>query len=139
MPTVREGQPSGIGGWLLLLVVLLLVWGPIGVGMVASNALGALSVRGPSLALVLGVRLLVTAFGIAAGIALVARRGPAVTMAKAAIALSAATDLVVYTTPYFPNNRMPGDTPIYIGVSLAYHGLWLAYLFRSSRVRNTYG
>ena len=48
------------------------------------------------------------------------------------------TTVVVYTTPYFPNNRMPGDTPFYVAASLAYHGAWLAYLFRSRRVRNTY-
>jgi len=80
----------------------------------------------------------VTAFGIAAGIALIARRGPAVTMAKLALVLSGATDLVVYGTPYFPSNRIPGDTPLYVAASLAYHGLWLVYLFRSTRVKNTY-
>jgi hypothetical protein len=33
---------------------------------------------------------------------------------------------------------MPGDTIYYIGASLAYHAAWLAYLFRSRRVKNTY-
>jgi hypothetical protein len=80
----------------------------------------------------------VTAFGLAAGIALAMRRGPAVLMANTSLVLSAATDLLVYTTPYFPSNRMPGDTPLYVAASLTYHGLWLAYLFRSARVKNTY-
>ena len=59
-------------------------------------------------------------------------------MARAAIIASAATDAFVYSTPVFPSNRMPGDTPLYLTASLAYHAVWLAYLFRSRRVRNTY-
>jgi len=47
-------------------------------------------------------------------------------------------DLVIYLSPYFPSNRMPGDAPLYVAASLAYHGAWLAYLFRSKRVRNTF-
>jgi uncharacterized protein DUF2569 len=135
----RGEGPQAIGGWLLLLCVLLLVWGPVSLGLVAANALSALSVRGLSLAVVIAVRILVAAFGIAAGIALITGRGGAATLAKLALTLSAATDVIVYLTPYFPNNRIPGDTPFYVAVSLAYHGIWLAYLFRSKRVKNTYG
>jgi len=131
-------EPHGIGGWLLVLCGLLLVWGPLSSALIASNALSALALRGRSLAVVLIARTLITSFGVAAGLALLIRRGPAVTMAKAALILSAVTDVVVYTTPYFPNNRMPGDTPFYVAASLAYHGAWLAYLMRSERVRNTY-
>ena len=138
MTAIEQRQPHGVGGWLLVLCALLLVWGPISFGLVASNALPALSVRGLPLALILATRVIVTAFGIAAGIALITRQGPAVTMAKVALVLSGATDLVVYGTPYFPSNRMPGDTPLYVAASLAYHGFWLAYLFRSKRVANTY-
>jgi hypothetical protein len=81
----------------------------------------------------------VCAFGIAAGLALLRRLPSAVTIAKAALVASAATDLFVYATPYFPSNRLPGDTPIYVAVSLAYHAIWLTYLFTSKRVRDTYG
>ena len=129
---------AGIGGWLLVLCLLLLVWGPVRSAVVASNALGALSVRGPSLAAALVALVLATSFGVAAGIALLTKRGPAVAIGKAALILSAALDLVIYSTSYFPSNRMPGDAPIYIAASLSYHGAWLAYLFRSRRVRNTY-
>jgi hypothetical protein len=131
-------QPRGIGGWLLVLCFLLLVWGPVRGGLVGSNALSVLSVRGPSLAVALAALTLVTSFGVAAGIALLSRHGPAVPMARTALFLSAAMDLVIYLSPYFPSNRMPGDTPFYVAASLAYHGIWLAYLFRSKRVRNTY-
>jgi len=129
---------DGIGGWLLVLCLLLLVWGPVRSALVAANALEALSVRGPSLAAALVALVLVTSFGVAAGIAMLTKRGPAVAMAKAALILSAALDLVIYTTSYFPSNRMPGDAPFYVAASLSYHGAWLAYLFRSRRVRNTF-
>jgi hypothetical protein len=130
--------PQGIGGWLLVLCLLFLVWRPVNSALVASGALAALSVRGPSLAVGLVALTLVTSFGVAAGIGLMTRRGPAVAMAKAALILSAAIDLVVYTSSYFPSNRMPGDTPLYIAASLTYHGIWLSYLFRSKRVKRTY-
>jgi len=60
-------------------------------------------------------------------------------MAKASLILSAASDVFVYTTPYFPSNRMPGDTTYYVIASLVYHFGWVAYLARSKRVRATFG
>jgi hypothetical protein len=135
---LEEGHLRGVRGWLLVLCALLLIWEPISFALIAANTLPALSVRGLPLAVGLLARTGVTAFGIAAGIALITRRGPAVAMATLALMLSAATDLVVYATPYFPNNRMPGDTPFYVAASIAYHGIWLTYLFRSTRVKNTY-
>jgi hypothetical protein len=130
--------PSGIGGWLLVLCGLLIVWQPISLGLVASGLLDALPVRGLPLALVLTARLLVTAFGIAAGLALLSRRPAAPTMAKASLVASAAIDVFVYTTPYFPNNRLPGETPLFVIASLVYYTIWVAYLFRSKRVRHTF-
>ena len=132
------GTRQGIGGWLLLLVVLLLVWGPLSLGLVASAAMAALPIRGLPLGILLVVRVMVTAFGIAAGLALASRRGIAVPMAIAALVLSSLMDLLVYLTPYFPSNRMPGDTPLYVAASLLYHGAWLGYLVRSERVRQMY-
>lgn len=133
----RRG-PDGVGGWLLLLCRLLVVFHPLSLAVTASNALSALSVRGTAVASVLMLRLAVVGFGMAAGRALQAVRPGAVTLANAALLLSAATDVFVYTTPYFPNNRLPGESAIYVAASLAYHGVWLTYLARSSRVRNTY-
>jgi hypothetical protein len=133
-----RGSQNGVGGWLLVLCLLLLVWHPLNFAIAAAGALDALPLRGTPLALVLAARLLVTAFGVAAGIALLALRPAAVTLAIAALALSAASDLFVYTTSYMPSNRLPGDTTWYITLSLLYHGAWLLYLVRSTRVRNTY-
>jgi len=129
---------SGVGGWLLLLAALLIVWQPLSLGLVASSALEALPLRGLPLALVLLLRLVVTAVGIAAGLALAGRRPGAVELAKVSLALSAATDVFVYTTPYFPNNRFPGETPYYVAASLIYYGAWMAYLYRSKRISTTF-
>ena len=129
---------AGVGGWLLVLCLLLVVWQPLSFGLLASGLLNRLAIRGWPFAFVLVLRLLVTAFGIAAGLALFGRHPAAVSMAKASLVASAATDVFVYTTSYFPNNRVPGDTTIVLLASLAYHAIWLAYLFRSTRVRNTF-
>jgi hypothetical protein len=56
----------------------------------------------------------------------------------ASLALSAAMDVFIYTTPFYPSNRQPGDTPLYVGASLAYYSAWTLYLMRSRRVRNTF-
>jgi Ca2+/H+ antiporter len=129
---------DGVGGWLLLLCRLLVVFHPLSLAVTASGALGALSVRGTAVASILILRLIVVGFGMAAGRALQHVQPGAVTLAKAALLASAAMDLFVYTTPFFPNNRVPGDTPLYVAATLAYHGAWLLYLTRSTRVRATY-
>jgi len=131
--------PIGVRGWLLLLALLLVVWQPVSLALVASHLVDAIAIRGLPLALVLLLRLVVTAFGIAAGIALLAQRPSAVTLAKASLLATAAVDLFVYLTPFFPNNRFPGETPYYVAGSIAYCGVWLMYLSRSRRVRNTFG
>ena len=133
----RRG-PDGVGGCLLLLCRLLVVFHPLSLAVTASSGLSALSVRGTAVGLILLLRLAVVGFGMAAGRALQNVQPGAVTLAGAALLLSAATDLFVYATPYFPNNRPPGDTVYYVAASLAYHGAWLAYLMRSRRVRATY-
>jgi hypothetical protein len=128
-----------IGGWLLLLCRLLIVFHPLSLAVTASSVLNALFVRGAPVAVLLLLRLGVVALGVAAGRALQHLRPDAVALARLALLLSAATDLFVYTTPYFPSNRLPGDTTFYVAASLAYHGAWLAYLARSKRVRQTFG
>src|SRR5262249_2554876 len=119
--TEATARPAGVRGWLLLLCALLLVGQPLAFALSASTALVSVPVRGVSLALVITLRLLVTGSGIAAGLALLARRGGAVLLAKAAIVASLATDVFVYATPYYPSNRLPGDTLWYVAGSLAYH------------------
>ena len=131
-------QRDRVGGWLGLLCRVLVLWQPLSLGLVASSALNSLYIRGWPLAAAIVVRLAVAAFGIAAGLALWQRRPGAVTLAKASLLLSAAGDVFVYTTPYFPNNRPPGDTALILPGSLVWYGIWLMYLWRSKRVRRTF-
>jgi len=138
-PLRHDTGRGGVGGWLLLLCRLLIVFHPLSLAVTASSVLNALFVRGAPVAIVLILRLVVVAFGVAAGLALQNLRPDAVALARLALLLSAATDVFVYTTPYFPSNRFPGDTTFYVVASLAYHGAWLAYLARSTRVRQTFG
>ena len=127
------------GGWLLVLSRLLIVFHPLALAVTASNALGSWSSpRATTVALILLLRLVVVGFGMAAGRALQSLQPGAVTLATAALLASAATDVFIYMTPYFPNNRPPGDTPLYVAATLAYHGAWLVYLTRSKRVRAIY-
>ena len=141
-PASGGGAPrevkEAVRGWLLVFCLLLLFWQPLSLALVASRALDALPVVGLPLALLLAGRVLVAASGIAAGLALVGRRPGAVALAKTALVLSAGMDAIVYLTPYFPNNRAPGETTLYVAASLIYSGLWLAYLVRSDRVRRIY-
>ena len=121
-----------------MLCRLLVVFHPLSLAITASNAMSALPARGTAVGLILLLRLVVVGFGMAAGRALQTVQTGAVNMARAALAASVATDVFVYTMPYFPSNRMPGDTIYYVAATLAYHGAWLAYLSRSRRVRATY-
>jgi hypothetical protein len=135
---VEESTPRGIGGWLQVLCRMLILWHPIIYGLASASAINAIAVRGPSVAFVLVARLLVVAYGIAAGMALQSKRSGAVRLAVTSLSLSAAMDVFVYTTPYFPSNRMPGETPLYVAGSVAYYGAWIAYLQRSKRVGCTF-
>ena len=135
MNTVNQ---NNLPGWLLILCLLLLVYQPLSLALATSRALEALLVRGLPMLLVIVAQGLVTAFGIAAGLALVGRRPGAVTLAKCSLGLSAATDVFVDTTHFLPSNRFVGNTPFYVAGSLVYYGSWLAYLFRSRRARDIF-
>ena len=121
-----------------MLCGLLLIWQPISTGLVTSSALDSVAIRGLPAALILILRIIVTGFGVGAGLALIGRRPGAVGMAMVSLIASAATDMIVYLTPYFPSHRAPGETPLYVLVSLAYGTVWMIYLIRSKRVQRTF-
>jgi hypothetical protein len=127
-----------VRGWLLVLCALLLVWQPLSLGLTMAGQVDKVSLRGPGLAVILLARLLAAGLGIAAGLSLLQVKPGAVTIAKASLAYSALVDVIVYATPYSPSNRPPGDATIILAASLAYYGVWFAYLTRSKRVRTTY-
>ena len=125
-------------GWLLVLCALLLVWQPLNLGLTMAGLVDELSRRGPGLAVILLARLLAAGLGIAAGLSLFQLKPGAVTLGKASLAFSAIIDVIVYATPYSPNNRPPGDATIILAGSLIYYGVWFAYLSRSRRVKMTF-
>jgi hypothetical protein len=127
----RPSTPAGV----TLLCLLLLLVHPLLFALSGANDLAALSVRGWPLAFVLLLQLAVTALGIAAGLALWQLKPGAVTIAIGSLALSAAVDIFVRLTSYVPLNRVPGEAPFYVGVSMAYYGGWMLYLWRSDRVK----
>jgi hypothetical protein len=113
------------------------VWEPLQFAVAASTGIESVRVRGAAVAVILLVRGSVTAFGAAAGIAIVRRRQAAIRMTIAALVAAAAVDLFIELTPFFPTNRIPGDAPLYAAASALFYGAWVVYVMRSSRVRRT--
>jgi hypothetical protein len=126
-----------VRGWLLVLCVLLLVWQPFSLALTTAGTLDDLSRRGSGLAMILVARLFAAGLGIAAGLSVFQRTPGALSIARASLVFSAAVDVLVYATPYYPNNRPAGDATLILMASLAYYAVWLTYLARSKRVRST--
>ena len=121
-------------GWLLVLSRVLIIWEPLEFAVAAFGALNAIAVRGLPVALVLLVRLAATALSVAAGRAMYDRNSSGPRLATVALALTGATRLFAYLTPYFPSNRLPGQTSLYVAVVIVYYGGGLAYLTWSKQV-----
>jgi hypothetical protein len=111
------------------------VWQPLSFALIASTLLNRIPLRGTPFVVVLVARIVVVGFGIAAGLALLARRPAGVVLAKLSLAITAALDVFVDATSYFPTNFVPGEAPIYAIASILYAVVWIAYLTRSRRVR----
>lgn len=127
-------EPGRAAGLLWLLALLLTVWEPVSFALVAAGAFNAISVRGFPVAVMLLARLAGTALAFAAGRALLDLRPGAPTLTRAALIILAAVQLIAQLTPWFPSNRLPGETPLYVGWTLVYYGGWLAYMTWSKRV-----
>jgi hypothetical protein len=117
--------------WLPVLARLMTLYQPIIVGILTSRTVDSLGIREREVLVLLLVRVLVTAFGVAAGLALRRHHARAIGLAKVSLLLSGATELFIVLTPSFPNSRGPGETPIWVAGILIYFGGWLAYLMRS--------
>jgi hypothetical protein len=122
----------------LILAALLLVWQPLSLATTMSGLVDELAIRGAGLGFILLLRLLAAGLGIAAGLALFQAKPGAAALAKTSLVASAVVDVVVYITPWSPNNRPPGDATIILIASLMYYGAWYAYLVRSRKVRAKY-
>lgn len=130
---------SSIGGWLLILSRLLLVYQPVNLAISAATALSSLPTRGPKVLVAIAVRVLGAGVSVAAGLALTNLQPHAVRLTQAALIVSAACDVFIYTTSFYPNNRPPGDTPYYVAGTIAIHAVGFLYITRSRRARELTG
>ena len=139
MLTTGDKSVGTVGGWSRVLALLLTTWEPLSFALVAAGAFNAIAVRGAPVVLVLLVRLATTALCVAAGRALQDRRPIAPSLTKAALGLAACVQVFAYVTPYFPSNRLPGETPLYVSWTVIYYGGWLLYVYRSRRFAALFG
>jgi len=131
---IEEGTPAAVTGWLRVLAMLLTVWEPVSFAAAAAGSFNAIAVRGVPVVLVLILRLCATAACVAAGRALLDRRPSAPSLARIALAVSLAAKVFAAVTPFFPSNRLPGETTVYVVGTVTYYGVWLAYLMVSKHV-----
>lgn len=129
-------QPRGHLPWPLQVISrLLLIWEPANFAIVALGAFNAIAVRGWPVAAVLVARLAAAVICVAAARGITGRHAGARTLARVALLSSLAIYLFIYATPFFPSNRMPGDTSWYAALAVVYYCGWSAYLTWSARAR----
>ena len=128
-----------IRGWLLLLCILLTIWNPATLAVLAASRLGSVAPPSTLLLALLAVRLVVTSVGVAAGMALWHKRAGAVNLAKASLVLSA-IEVVGRLSTRAGLSEAPPGTRLPLAIALiAFNAAWYLYLEKSRRVRATYG
>ena len=128
-----------VRGWLLLLCFVLAVFNPGTLAVVAASRVGSAVPPSTFVLTLLGVRLVVTSVGVAAGMALWNRRAGAVQLAKASLVLSAIEAVGRLSTRVGFSETPPGlRLPVALAVIL-FNAAWYLYLDKSRRVRATYG
>ena len=138
-PDFKNAQPADdVGGWLLLLCLLLLVAQPLRLALSAARSLGALPARGIPLAVVVLCQLMIAGIGVSAGLALLGRRRGAVASREMVSGAVRGHGSVRLRHAVPAEQPFPGTTPLYAAASLAYYAVWLEYLLRSKRVRRTF-
>jgi len=125
----RDARP-----WpLLVLMIVLIAWEPLTFALYASSVVDRVAERGVLAVTVLLARVLVTAVGIAAGLAIWNRRPWAPSFARIAVALSAAATIVTAATGALPMSTPPGLKTPYLVATLAWDAGWILYLTRVLR------
>lgn len=143
-------EPAGIGGWLALLIVWMVILRPVAgvymLGMMQANSLANPVILDNANWVINTstfwmVFLVVATLSIYAGLRLWRDRSPAAV--KAAIVILwiyspiAAVDLLI-ASAYLEGQVTWADAATTIGTNLTVAAAWTAYLLRSRRVRNTY-
>jgi hypothetical protein len=129
---------AGVGGWLLVLVLLLTVWNPANLALRAAANVSNLDTRSTLSLVFLALRLALAGIGVAAGLALWLRRPGAVWLAKLALVLFSLEAIVRLSTRLDFSSAPPGTRlPAALFVIL-HNAAWFLYLQTSQRVRDTY-
>jgi hypothetical protein len=128
-----------VRGWLLFLCILLTVWNPAALAWLAASRVEGAGLASALAVVVLGIRLVVTSIGVAAGLALWHKRAGAVALAKASLVLSALEAVGRLSTRLGLSDAPPGTRLQLALAVIAYNGAWYFYLEKSRRVRATYG
>jgi len=118
---------------LLVLMAVLIAEEPFTFALYASSVVDRVAERGALAVAVLLARVLVTAVGIAAGLAIWNGRPWAVAFARIAVALSAAATVVSAATGALPMSTPPGLRTPYLVATLAWDAGWILYLSRVLR------
>ncbi len=145
-----RADPAGIGGWLALLIVWMVVLRPVAgvymLSMMQANSLANPAILANSTWLINTstfwiIFLIVAALSIYAGLRLWRDRSPAAVRTAIVIlwiySPIAAADLLIARA--FLEGRVPWpNAALTIAINLVIAAVWTAYLMRSRRVRNTY-
>lgn len=132
---MTSAEPASLRGWLLVLSRVMFVWEPLEFAVAAAGAFNAIAVRGWPVAGVLAVRLAGAAVSVAAARSLSNRSPSSPAIATAALLLVGGARLFALLTPFFPSNRLPGQTLPYVLLTLVYYGGSVAYLAMSQQAR----
>jgi hypothetical protein len=128
-----------VRGWLLLLCLLLTIWAPATLAVVAASRIVEISTSSTFTLVLLGVRLAVTSIGVAAGMALWQKRLGAVWLAKASLIVSAIEAIGRLSARVGLSDAPPGTRLPLAILLILYNAAWYFYLEKSRRVRATYG
>jgi hypothetical protein len=131
--------PTGAGGWLAVLILLLTVWNPASLALQAASSVWSLGSRSTFSLVLFGSRLAITSVGVGAGLALWRRRPGAVWLAKLALILFGIESVVRLSTRVDLSRTPPGMRLPTAIIIVLHNAGWYWYLETSRRVRATYG
>jgi hypothetical protein len=121
--------------WVLLLCAVLMVWQPLTFAVEASSSLTSLGMRGASGAVELSIHGAVAALSVAAGWALWQSGPSGPKLARVAIVAAALVSVQSLYATVLPSNVFPSDRLPLALLTVAHAAAWLAYLWRSARIR----
>jgi hypothetical protein len=128
-----------MGGWLLLLCLILTVWNPASLSLRLAAGVAHLPSQSWLSIVFLATRLVITGVGVAAGLALFMRRPWAVQLAKVALILFGIETAIRLSTRVDLSEAPPGTRLPRALMLIAHNAAWYVYLHKSRRVRAVYG